>query len=115
MLAFGTNDRLQQRSVDEIVAAYVAHVEVAAAAGVDVFVATTPPMGGCSGEGCALIFALNQMLPTVFPGRVIDFFGGVTDEHFGERDRIHMSAAGQALRAERAAALIASPLRVRQQ
>lgn len=111
VLAFGTNDRLQRRSVEEIVAAYVLHAEVAAAEGVDVFVATTPPMGGCSGEACAEIYELNQELPIVFSGRVIDFFSGVTDEHFGLQDRIHMSAAGQVLRAERAAARVGNPLR----
>lgn len=110
VLAFGTNDRMQRRSVDEIVDAYVAHAEVGAAAGVDVFVATTPPMGGCSGEGCTQLYTLHLRLSSVFAGRVIDFFSGVSDEHFRVPDLIHMNGAEQALRAERAAAVVGSPL-----
>jgi hypothetical protein len=52
----------------------------------------------------------NIQLGLAFPGRVIDFFSGVTDEHFRVPDRIQLNAAGQALRAKRAFAVVASPL-----
>lgn len=102
VLAFGTNDFLQQRSVDEIVDAYVVQSETAAAAGVAFFVGATPPMGGCSGTGCGQIYELNQRLAEVFPGHVADFFSGFIDADYRVPDRIHLNDAGQALRAERA-------------
>lgn len=110
VMAFGTNDRLQGRTPAEIVEAYSA---LADAAGVEVFVATTPPMGGCSGAGCGRIVEANALLEARFPGRTVDFFSGFTDEHFRLPDRIHMNEAGQALRAERALAVIGSPMRER--
>lgn len=110
VLAFGTNDRLQGRSVDEIVDAYGLQASVAAEAGVAFFVATTPPMGGCSGEGCAQLFALHERLEDAYAGHAIDFFTGFAEDDF-KPDRIHLNDAGQARRAERALAVIESPLR----
>lgn len=70
------------------------------------------PMGsGCSGRPCERITLANELLGLAFPGRTVDFFTGVTEQHFQPPDRLHLNAAGQALHAERAAAVIASPLR----
>lgn len=112
VLAFGTNDRLAGSTPEAIVDAYVAQAEVAIAAGLEAYVATTPPMGsGCSGRPCERITLANELLGLAFPGRTVDFFTGVTEQHFQPPDRLHLNAAGQALHAERAAAVIASPLR----
>ena len=110
LLAFGTNDRMQGRTTDEVIEAYLEQAEVAAFAGVTFYAAATPPMGGCMGAGCSWIVATNLLLHLAFPGSVVDFFTGVTDQHFRVPDRIHHNAAGQELRAERTAAMIASPL-----
>lgn len=113
VLAFGTNDSLQGRRAEESLAAYREQADVAVAAGLDVFVAETPPMGGCIDEGCGAVWRLNGFLADAFPGRVVDFFTGFGNEMFGAFDLIHLNAAGQMLRAERALAVIGSPLRGR--
>lgn len=113
VLAFGTNDSLQGRRAEESLAAYQAQADVALTAGLDVFVAETPPMGGCIDEGCGAVWRLNGFLADAFPGRVVDFFTGFGNEMFGAFDLIHLNAAGQMLRAERALAVIGSPLRGR--
>ena len=79
----------------------------AAAVGVAVFVATTPPLGKClTGEAsCAVVEKLNARLAATFGGATIDFFGGFTPELFF-LDRIHLNEAGQALRTERALAVL---------
>lgn len=104
-LAFGTNDRMLGRTPAEIHDAYVVQAATAAAAGVAFFVATTPPLGGCVGEECPRIFELNAMLHATFGATVLEFFAGFTGEHM-HPDRIHVNAAGQALRAERALAVL---------
>lgn len=111
VLAFGTNDRLQGRATAVVQAAYVTLTEAAAAAGLTSYVATTPPLGGCVGAACTRIYWANIFLAFTFPGEVIDFFGGFTNEHFVAEDRLHLNASGQQLRAERALAMIGNPLR----
>jgi lysophospholipase L1-like esterase len=106
VLAFGTNDRMLGRSPVEIHDAYVVEAARAAEAGVAFFVATTPPLGGCVGEACPRIFELNALLRATFGSAVLEFFTGFTGEHM-HPDRIHVNAAGQALRAERALAVLA--------
>lgn len=111
VLAFGTNDRLQGRATDVVLAAYVTQAEAAEAAGLAVYVATTPPLGGCTGAACPRIYRANILLALTFPEQIVDFFGGFASEHFPPDDRIHLNAGGQRLRAERALAAIGSPLR----
>jgi len=108
VLSFGTNDVFQGRTRAEIQAAYLAQEAVARAAGVAVFVATTPPIAGCRRPSCPLVMASNALLRASFPGRILEFFDGFAPEHF-TADGYHVSAAGQALRAERAFAEIANP------
>lgn len=104
-LAFGTNDRFQGRTPEEIQDAYEAQADVASAAGVAFYAATTPPLGGCIAGGtglpCLRIAQQNELLRDAFGPRVLDFFEGFATPHFFDDD-IHLNAAGQALRAERA-------------
>lgn len=111
VLAFGTNDRLQQRATEVVLDAYAAQAEAIAAAGLRVYVASTPPMGGCAGIACSRIYWANILLALAFPEEIIDFFGGFADQHFPQDDLLHLNADGQRLRAERALAAIGSPLR----
>lgn len=107
VLSFGTNDVFQGRTSTEIHAAYLAQEAVALAAGVEVFVATTPPLNDCGGPTCPLVMASNALLRASFPGRIIEFFDGFAAEHFAA-DGYHVNVAGQALRAERAFAVLAN-------
>jgi lysophospholipase L1-like esterase len=111
VLAFGTNDRFQNRPTDVVLAAYLAQAEAAEAAGLAVYVATTPPLGGCTGAACPRIYWANILLALTFPEAIVDFFGGFASQHFAPHDQIHLNADGQRLRAERALAAIGSPLR----
>lgn len=106
VLAFGTNDRLLGRAPAAIHDAYRVQAANAAAAGVAFFVATTPPLGGCVGVACPLVFELNAMLHATFGAAVLEFFDGFTGQYMN-RDGIHVNPAGQALRAERALAVLA--------
>lgn len=112
VLAFGTNDRFQGRTPQQIEAAYEAQAEVAAAAGVAFYVATTPPLGGCIGGGgglpCARIAEQNALLRTAFAPHVLEFSDGFSTSHFFDDD-IHLNATGQALRAERALDVLVAP------
>lgn len=110
VLAFGTNDRFHGRSAHDVVAAYVERVNDAAALGLPAYVATTPPMACFAATPCTKIEESNALLRATFAGDgVIEFFDGFGGEHF--KDNIHLNHEGQAMRAERAAAVIASPLR----
>ena len=111
VLAFGTNDRMHGRKPNEIRDAYLAHAEVAELAGLAVYVATTPPTAKCVGEGCPLIAAANEVLLEAFGDRTIDFFTGFEAEHL--MDALHLNAAGQELRAERALRALVMPPAVR--
>jgi len=108
LLAFGTNDRIQGRTPARVVQAYLELDEVAAAAGLSYFLATTPPMSGCVGEGCTLIFATNALVRDAFPGRVVEFFDGFTVEHFS--DNLHLNDLGQDMRAVRALEVLGNPV-----
>lgn len=112
VLAFGTNDRFAGSTPQQIEAAYEAQADVAAAAGVAYYVATTPPLGGCIGGGagvpCLQIAEQNELLRAAFAPNVLEFEDGFSTPHFFD-DRIHLNAAGQALRAERALDVLAPP------
>ncbi|MBM4243667.1 MAG: SGNH/GDSL hydrolase family protein [Deltaproteobacteria bacterium] len=105
VLAFGTNDRFQSRTPEEVQAAYEVQAAVASAAGVAFYAATTPPLGGCIAGGaglpCQRIAQQNALLRAAFGERVLEFFDGFGTPHFYPDD-IHLNVAGQALRAERA-------------
>lgn len=100
ILAFGTNDIFQGRTPQQIHDRYVEQQAAADAAGVPLFVATTPPIIGC--PNCvSRIAAGNDLLRTTFAGRVIEFHTGFAAEHFIQ-DGYHCNDLGQQLRAERA-------------
>lgn len=105
VLAFGTNDRFQGRTPEQVEAAYEVQADVAAQAGVAFYVATTPPLGRCiagaTGLPCSRIPEQNALLRTAFGANVLEFFADFSTAHFFD-DRIHLNAIGQALRAERA-------------
>ena len=103
VLAFGTNDVFQGRTPAQILDAYLAQQATADAAGVDFYVATTPPIIPC--QNCTGIEVGNDLLRDAFAGRVVEFHTGFGSEHFGP-DGYHCSAAGQQLRAERALLVI---------
>ena len=100
ILAFGTNDVFQGRTPQQIHDRYVEQQAVAGAAGIPVFVATTPPIIGC--QNCtSRIVSGNDLLRKTFAGRVIEFHTGFAAQHFIE-DGYHCNDLGQQLRAERA-------------
>jgi hypothetical protein len=108
VLAFGTNDVFQGRTNDEILAAYLYQQDVATAAGIEFFLATTPPISGCPSPSCPTITAGNALLRMNFPDRVIEFFDGFTLGYFNP-DGYHLNDTGQTLRAERAFTALANP------
>src|SRR5690606_33222144 len=68
ILAFGTNDVFQGRTPQQIHDRYVEQQAVAGAAGIPVFVATTPPIIGC--QNCtSRIVSGNDLLRKTFAGR----------------------------------------------
>lgn len=107
VLSFGTNDRFDGAPPRQIRDAYQEHVDAAERAGLTAYVATTPPTGVCLDVGCPLIADANVLLHEAFGGRTLDFFTGIERSHMD--DAIHLDAEGQALRAQRAAALLAFP------
>jgi lysophospholipase L1-like esterase len=104
VLAFGTNDYLQGRTPQQIHDAYLTQQDVADAAGVTMYVATTPPIPGCAGSGCGAIEQANDLLRATFAGRLIEFHTGFLPEHFS--DGLHCNDAGQSLRSDRARAVL---------
>lgn len=108
VLAFGTNDFFQGRSPAMIVDAYLDQAEAARVAGVEFFVATTPPTTGCFTRGCPNILATNDALHATFDAaHVVEFYDGFTAEHI-KSDNIHLNDAGQTLRMERAFSVLAN-------
>ncbi len=103
VMAYGTNDVLQWRGAEAIVAAYLEHEATTLSAGVTQFaVSTTPRIG--EGDDITII-ASNTLLREVFAGRFFESFDGYTlEEHF-RVDGYHLNALGQRKRAEAALAL----------
>ena len=116
--AFGTVDVFHGRSDSEIVDAYLDLV--AAAPGVTMLIATTPPLLIATDDPVATatlaqenaqIATLNQAIRTTFPGRVVDFDAGFADSAYYKLsdvppfyggDGVHLTELGQILREERA-------------
>jgi len=97
VLAYGTNDVIQRKPVDEVVAAYRDRCAEAAAANVRCWVALTPPMGGAWAEYEPAVEQLNAALRTAFPAdNLIDFFDGIAyPADFGGIDGIHLGDSAQ--------------------
>jgi len=108
ILAYGTNDvRLPDATTERVMFNYTSLWRRAYEAGVDVFAALTPPTRSNPPETLAAITHLNTLLQQTFPpSRVIDFFSGVAETDFD--DELHLGAAGQRQRAERAYAVLAA-------
>jgi lysophospholipase L1-like esterase len=104
-LAFGTNDLRggQGQTPYEVLACYQGLVAQAAQDGVEVIVATTPPVYG-DGPAIAannlLVDQLNMLVRAAFP-HVVEFHDGFTQEYFLP-DGVHVNDAGNDLRARRA-------------
>jgi|GEM_PF-1008789 len=102
ILAYGTNDlSMVKASPEEIANAYSRLRQRARAAGVDVFVALTPPIQPASDLINRSVAELNALLRSRFPSdRVIDFWSGMRPEDFA--DSVHLVASGQEKRARAA-------------
>jgi len=108
VLAFGTNDVFQGRTAADIVGAYERQKQTADAAGVAVYVATTPPIRACTTPSCPVVLESNALLRERFAGALLEFEAGFDAGHFHD-DGVHANEAGQTLRAERALAVLANP------
>jgi lysophospholipase L1-like esterase len=99
ILAYGTNDLLIARSPPEEVAlAYGRLRQRARSAGVDVFVALTPPVEPPIRDVNPEVRELNSMIAKLFPAsRIIDFWSGMAPEDY--TDGLHLDASGHAKRA----------------
>jgi lysophospholipase L1-like esterase len=99
ILAYGTNDLLIARSPPEEVAlAYERLRRRARTAGVEVFVALTPPVQPPIRDINADVGELNAVIAKLFPAsRIIDFWSGMSPEDF--TDGVHFEASGHAKRA----------------
>jgi len=100
--AYGTNDLvIADASPEEIVLAYQGFRTRAHAAGVDFFVALTPPARTDAYEKNASVEALNEGIAEAFdPTEVIDFRTDVQPEDFV--DELHLGDSGQVKRARAA-------------
>jgi len=99
ILAYGTNDLLISGAQPKDVAyAYARLRQRARAAGVDVFVALTPPVRPPVRDVNPEIVELNALLAELFRGsRTIDFWSGMSPEDFV--DGLHFGESGHAKRA----------------
>lgn len=102
VFAYGTNDLLIAKAEPVDVANAVSQLrQRARAAGVEVFVALTPPTLPLASVFNERIDALNGMLRSRFPAdRVIDFWTGMTPDDFA--DNVHFNDSGQRKRARAA-------------
>jgi alpha-tubulin suppressor-like RCC1 family protein/lysophospholipase L1-like esterase len=101
VFAYGTNDLAMAKAKPlEIANAYSRLRQRARIAGVDVFVALTPPIQTPGGINLA-VDEINRLLRSRFPAdRVIDFWSGILPEDFA--DSVHLTDSGQEKRARAA-------------
>ena len=103
ILAYGTNDLLQEATPKAVLAATMGHVLRAREAGVESFVALVPPALEQSDAFDAAVEETNALLRrAIRPDRIIDFHTGFDAEDFS--DRIHFNEAGHRKRARAAKA-----------
>ncbi|MBW2667341.1 MAG: hypothetical protein JRE13_13705 [Deltaproteobacteria bacterium] len=102
VFAYGTNDMaMVKASPVEVANAYSRLRQRARGAGVDVFIALTPPIQPAPGGINDQVAELNTMLRNRFPSdRVIDFWSGMMPEDFA--DSVHLVDSGQEKRARAA-------------
>jgi len=113
ILAFGTNDLSQGgKTPHQTLEAYLNEMSIAAAAGIDSYVALTPPIfrtNPPSDEVNSKIDQLNALIQATVPAeRVIDFRTGFRPNVHYADDGVHMIGPGHALRGDRAYAKIAN-------
>lgn len=103
ILAYGTNDLLQQAAPEDVLAATMRLVLRAREFGVDAFVALVPPSLDPSDRFEADVRATNELLRrAVRPERLIDFASGFGPQDYA--DPIHFNGTGHARRARAALA-----------
>jgi len=107
VLAFGTNDYFQGRTPMAIVGALEDQAEVAAAAGIEVWVASTPPLVQCMPD-CPYVAAINDAVIAAFGDHVIDFFDGFVPDDYNA-DGFHFNNTGELLRAQLVLDAIGNP------
>lgn len=102
ILAYGTNDLLTGGATPKDVGfAYSQLRQRARAAGVDAFVALTPPVQPSAQDINSQILELNELLAELFPPtRIIDFWSDMSPEDYV--DDVHLGASGQDKRARAA-------------
>jgi lysophospholipase L1-like esterase len=107
--AFGTNDLYwHDGAFERSVAALEEMKRRVQAAGARFLVATVPPMRGEAARFAEQVTAANRLLRERFgPDEIVDFDTGF-DSAAMYQDTVHLSAAGQQLRAERARHAIAA-------
>jgi len=105
LLAFGTNDVLAGEEPAAIAGALDALALRVREAGAEPFVALVPPVQPPDHGANEAVNRVNGLLRERWPAeRLLDFHGGFGPEHF--EDALHLDAAGQAQRAQRAAAAL---------
>jgi lysophospholipase L1-like esterase len=99
ILAYGTNDLVSAEAEPmDVVRAYAWLRQRARAAGVDVFIALTPPVQPPESDLNGEVVALNERLAELFPGsRIVDFWSRMTPEDYA--DSVHLAPSGHAKRA----------------
>jgi lysophospholipase L1-like esterase len=100
ILAYGSNDvRLRGVTPTQVGHAYAQLWQRGHEAGIDVFVALTPPTHNGKHQVDAAIVELNEKLRQIFPeDRVIDFWSGFAPGDFF--DEVHLGESGHARRAQ---------------
>jgi lysophospholipase L1-like esterase len=100
--AYGTNDLLiAHASPDEVILAYRRFRERSRAAGVDFFVASTPPTRNPAHSAAAAIEDLNRRIAEAFDSsEIVDFSTDLEPDDYV--DELHLGDSGQAKRARAA-------------
>lgn len=105
ILAYGTNDLLQNAAPEEVLLATMRHLLRARESGVDTFVALVPPALGKSAEFDEGVESTNTLIRrAVRAERVIDFASGLTPNDY--HDDVHFNDAGHIKRASAALAAL---------
>lgn len=102
VFAWGTNDITYGYTPRQVITAYKKYRQHVIATGATVYIATTPPQFNADGTLSAkdaLIRDLNQRIRGNWPQRYVEFYVGFTADDF-TADGIHVTAAGQAKRAQ---------------